>query len=71
VQFSGSGFLKRDSLLSHKVAAVERDLRVRIRKKYGLCPKQVSCFLSGYALHFAVLLNGDIFRSSLFSKRGI
>src|SRR5207248_473081 len=48
---------------------VERDFGVRIRKKHGLCPDQVSCFFGGCTLHFAVTLNRDVFRSSPFSQR--
>src|SRR5215471_2869455 len=48
---------------------VELDLGVRIGKKYCLCPEQLSCFLSGCTLHFTVLLNLDILRSSLLTQR--
>src|SRR5579871_4474772 len=45
------------------------DLGVGIRKKYRLQPEQASCFLRRCTLHFAVMLNRDIFRSSPLSER--
>src|SRR5215475_2945476 len=62
-------------VLSNCIANCKRTLLVvwdpciGICKKNGLChPEQMSCFLGGSSLHFAVLLYLDFFRSPLLSE---